>query len=169
MHEKQRVSPWEVLEGHKTAAPLSWAWFGAVRVERKPLRHQEVQRLLRHHTHSLHKPSSYFLEHPSFPPEEIEIPVEKVVIKEEIPFKMETPASDQSPRGASKRGQKTSQRRPRARRGAAANVPAPTQVHHTLSFIMEVVITDFPGFWWLSEHQYGNVRTEPTCVTMGRV
>ncbi len=127
LHEKQRVSPWEILEGQKTAAPLSWAWFGAVRIERKPLRHQEVQRLLRHHTHSLQKPASYYLEHPILPPEEIEPPVviEKVMMthqpKEEISslFKMEIPASDQSPRGGNKRGQKTSQRRPRGRRGAA--------------------------------------------------
>ena len=77
-YEKQRVSPWEVLEGHKTVAPLSWAWFGAVRIERKPLRHQEVQRILRHHTHSLQKPAAYFLEHPALPPEELEPPVEKV-------------------------------------------------------------------------------------------
>lgn len=131
LHEKQRVSPWEILEGHKTAAPLSWAWFGAVRIERKPLRHQEVQRLLRHHTHSLQKPATYYLEHPVLPPEELEPPmvVEKVVIhqpKEEISstFKMEIAASDQSPRGGSKRGQKTNQRRPRGRRGAAAAAAA---------------------------------------------
>lgn len=128
LHEKQRVSPWEILEGHKTVAPLSWAWFGAVRIERKPLRHQEVQRLLRHHTHSLQKPASYFLEHPALPPEELEPPVEKVQPKEEIVFKMDTPTSDQSPRGGTKRGQKTSQRRPRGRRGAAAAAAAATVI-----------------------------------------
>jgi len=126
LHEKQRVSPWEILEGHKTVAPLSWAWFGAVRIERKPLRHQEVQRLLRHHTHSMQKPASYFLEHPSLPPEELEPPVihEKIQPKEEVTFKMEIPMSDQSPRGATKRGAKTNQRRPRGRRGAAAAAAA---------------------------------------------
>lgn len=112
------------MEGHKTAAPLSWAWFGAVRVERKPLRHQEVQRLLRHHTHSLHKPASYFLEHPILPPEELDIPIEKIVPKDEVNFKMEIPTSDQSPRGGTKRGQKSNQRRPRGRRGAAAAAAA---------------------------------------------
>lgn len=40
LHEKQRVSPWDIIEGQKTPAPLSWAWFGAVRMERKPLRYQ---------------------------------------------------------------------------------------------------------------------------------
>lgn len=124
LHEKQRVSPWEILEGHKTVAPLSWAWFGAVRIERKPLRHQEVQRLLRHHTHALHKPASYYLEHPLLPPEDLEpLVVEKTIIKEEICFKTE-PTSDQSPRGGTKRGQKTNQRRPRGRRGAAAAAAA---------------------------------------------
>ena len=135
LHEKQRVSPWEILEGHKTAAPLSWAWFGAVRIERKPMRYQEVQRLQRHHTHSMQKPASYFLEHPVLPPEELEPPVmihENKIMpihhqpKEEMSnmFKMEIPPTDQSPRGGSKRGQKTNQRRPRGRRGAAAAAAA---------------------------------------------
>lgn len=133
LHDKQRVSPWEILEGHKTAAPLSWAWFGAVRIERKPLRYQEVQRLQRHHTHAMQKPASYFLEHPVLPPEELEPPImldNKVMAmhqpKEEIStlFKMELPPTDQSPRGGNKRGQKTNQRRPRGRRGAAAAAAA---------------------------------------------
>ncbi|MBM6588391.1 hypothetical protein, partial [Streptococcus pneumoniae] len=34
--EKQKVSPWDLLEGHKNPSPLSWTWFGAVRIERKP-------------------------------------------------------------------------------------------------------------------------------------
>ena len=40
---------------------------------------KEVQRILRHHTHSLTKPAAYFLEHPQLPPEELEPPPEKVV------------------------------------------------------------------------------------------
>ena len=34
--EKQKVNPWDILEGHKNPAPLSWTWFGAVKYERKP-------------------------------------------------------------------------------------------------------------------------------------
>ena len=72
----------------------------------------------------MQKPASYYLEHPSLPPEELEPPIEKVVPKEEVIFKMEIPMSDQSPRGATKRGQKSNQRRPRGRRGAAAAAAA---------------------------------------------
>ena len=39
--EKQKLSPWDILEGHKTPAPLSWTWFGAVKHERKPMRYEE--------------------------------------------------------------------------------------------------------------------------------
>ena len=39
--EKQKLSPWDILEGHKTPAPLSWAWFGGVKHERKPMRYEE--------------------------------------------------------------------------------------------------------------------------------
>ncbi|RZF38411.1 hypothetical protein LSTR_LSTR006537 [Laodelphax striatellus] len=75
--EKQRVSPWDVLEGSKNPAPLSWAWFGAVRMERKPLWYEENHRLLKYHTHSLVKPSSYFLEPIPLPPEDLDPPQEK--------------------------------------------------------------------------------------------
>lgn len=75
--EKQKVSPWDLLEGHKNPAPLSWSWFWAVRMERKPLRHEESHRLLLWHTHSLKKPSSYYLEPPPLPAEDLEPPPEK--------------------------------------------------------------------------------------------
>ena len=117
-------------------------------VERKTLRHQEVQRLLRHHTHALHKPASYFLEHPVFPQEDVEpLPVEKIVLsKEEVCFKMEIPTSNQSSKGGgggSKRGQKTNQRRLVGRRGggvataAAPIVPGahPVHFHHFALFL----------------------------------
>ena len=79
MIEKQRVSAWEILEGHKNPAPLSWSWFSAVRIERKPLWYEENHRLLKYHTHSLVKPSSYFLEPLPLPPEDMEPPIEKPV------------------------------------------------------------------------------------------
>ena len=41
---KQKVAPWDLLEGHKNPAPLSWSWFGAVRIERKPLKYEEQHR-----------------------------------------------------------------------------------------------------------------------------
>lgn len=75
--EKHKVTPWDLLEGHKNPAPLSWSWFWAVRMERKPLRHEESHRLLLWHTHSLKKPSSYYLEPPPLPAEDLEPPPEK--------------------------------------------------------------------------------------------
>ncbi|EEC08725.1 thyroid hormone receptor-associated protein, putative [Ixodes scapularis] len=69
--EKQCVSPWDLLEGHRNPAPLSWVWFGAVRMERKP-RPEESHRALLWHTHgSLAKPLGYFAEPPPLPPEEL--------------------------------------------------------------------------------------------------
>ena len=86
MADKQRVSVWDLLEGHKNPAPLSWAWFGAVKMERRPLAYEETHRLLKYHTHSLVKPSSYFYEPLPLPPEELEpLPSEKPV-KIEMPI-----------------------------------------------------------------------------------
>lgn len=77
--EKQRVSPWDILEGHKNPAPLSWSWFGAIRLERKPLWFEENHRLLKYHTHSMARPPSYYMEPPPLPPEDLEPPAEKPV------------------------------------------------------------------------------------------
>lgn len=49
------------MEGSKNPSPLSWAWFGAVRIERKPLRYEQDFRRLLHHTHPRRRPLSYFL------------------------------------------------------------------------------------------------------------
>lgn len=70
--DKQRVSAWELVEGGRSPAPLSWAWFGATRIERKPLTYETAHRLLKYHTHSLVKPLSYYLEPLPLPPEDIE-------------------------------------------------------------------------------------------------
>ncbi|XP_067143152.1 mediator of RNA polymerase II transcription subunit 12-like protein isoform X2 [Centruroides vittatus] len=115
--ETQKVSPWDLLEGHKNPAPLSWAWFGAVRLERKPLRQEEGHRLLLWHTHSLKKSSSYYLDPPPLPPEDLDPCPEKqlppVCLVEEIKRGRETP-SEQSPRGGAKKP-KTQRRRRQAK------------------------------------------------------
>ena len=41
LSEKVKISPWDILEGFKNPAPLSWSWFGAVKHDRKPLRMEE--------------------------------------------------------------------------------------------------------------------------------
>ncbi|XP_063890772.1 mediator of RNA polymerase II transcription subunit 12 isoform X1 [Helicoverpa armigera] len=70
--DKQRVSSWELVEGGRNPAPLSWAWFAATKIERKPLTYENAHRLLKYHTHSLVKPLSYFLEPLPLPPEDLE-------------------------------------------------------------------------------------------------
>ena len=61
--EKQKISPWDLLEGHKNPAPLSWSWFGAVKYERKPSRLEESFYELKYaNFSSLEKSNSYFLE-----------------------------------------------------------------------------------------------------------
>ncbi|EPY77895.1 mediator complex subunit 12-like protein [Camelus ferus] len=69
---KQKVSPWDLFEGQKNPAPLSWAWFGTVRVDRKVVKYEEQHHLLLYHTHPMPKPRSYYLEPLPLPPEEEE-------------------------------------------------------------------------------------------------
>ncbi|XP_045150934.1 mediator of RNA polymerase II transcription subunit 12-like protein [Echinops telfairi] len=69
---KQKVSPWDLFEGQKNPAPLSWAWFGTVRVDRKVIKYEEQHHLLLYHTHLMPKPRNYYLEPLPLPPEEEE-------------------------------------------------------------------------------------------------
>ncbi|XP_060517503.1 mediator of RNA polymerase II transcription subunit 12 isoform X2 [Cylas formicarius] len=104
--DKQRVSSWDILEGMKNPPPLSWSWFGAVRLERKPLTCEDTHRLLKFHTHNLQKPSSHYLDPPPLPPEDLE----------PIPDKpADTPSSvDQSPAALGKgRGKGQRKRKPK--------------------------------------------------------
>ncbi|KAE8584082.1 hypothetical protein XENTR_v10020816 [Xenopus tropicalis] len=71
---KQKISPWDLFEGIKQSAPLSWGWFGTVRVDRRVSRMEEQQRLLLYHTHLKPKPRSYYLENLPLPPEDEEPP-----------------------------------------------------------------------------------------------
>uniref|UniRef100_S4RBR3 Mediator complex subunit Med12 catenin-binding domain-containing protein n=1 Tax=Petromyzon marinus TaxID=7757 RepID=S4RBR3_PETMA len=71
---KQKVSPWDMFEGQKNPAPLSWAWFGAARVERRAPRYEEQHRLLLYHTHAHPRPLAYYLHPIPLPPEEVEPP-----------------------------------------------------------------------------------------------
>ncbi|KAI5712973.1 hypothetical protein M8J75_012739 [Diaphorina citri] len=124
--EKQKVSAWDLLEGQKNPTPLSWTWFGAVRIERKPLWYEENHRLLKYHTHCLTKPSSYFLEPLPLPPEDLEPPTEKPMMKSGGSLMgPDTPNSGEaSPRGT-KRGAKTPGGGPATqRRKKQAAVPA---------------------------------------------
>ncbi|XP_033637539.1 mediator of RNA polymerase II transcription subunit 12-like protein isoform X2 [Asterias rubens] len=85
---KQKINPWDTLEAFKNPAPLSWSFFGAVRMERKPLKYQEQFRLTHYHTHTREKPDDYYFQPPQLPPDEEEPPqpishneVEKVTME----------------------------------------------------------------------------------------
>nr|KAG5692294.1 hypothetical protein BaRGS_009504 [Batillaria attramentaria] len=54
--QKIKMSPWEVIEGHKNSAPISWAYFGAIRLEKKTLTYEDQHRLLLYHTHNMQQP-----------------------------------------------------------------------------------------------------------------
>lgn len=61
--EKHKVNSWDLLEGNsKNPAPLSWAWFGAVRMERRQMKYERGYQALKYHTHNLAKPKAYFYE-----------------------------------------------------------------------------------------------------------
>ena len=77
--QKIKMSPWEVIEGHKNPAPISWSYFGAIRLEKKTLTHEDQHRLLMYHTHSMRQPDSHYMQPPPLPPEELQPPPEKVV------------------------------------------------------------------------------------------
>ena len=70
--EKQKVSPWDILEGHKNPAPLSWNWFQAIKTERKPLKYEEAFQNMKYMKNTLLKPASYYLEDPPLPQEDLE-------------------------------------------------------------------------------------------------
>jgi mediator of RNA polymerase II transcription subunit 12 len=120
VNEKEKVSMWDLLEGHKNPAPLLWTWFGAVKMERKPLTYEENHRLLKYHTHSLVKPSTYYYEALPLPPEDAEEPMQD----KNRDDKADTPSSVESPAAPGSAKRKTT-KRPRKPKAAAT----PTQVN----------------------------------------
>jgi mediator of RNA polymerase II transcription subunit 12 len=60
-----------IFSGHKTPAPLSWSWFGAVKHERKPMKYEESFQELKHAS-IMEKPKEYFTDPPPLPPEDLE-------------------------------------------------------------------------------------------------
>jgi len=71
--EKQKISPWDLLEGHKNPAPLSLHWFQAVKHERVPMKYEEAFHQLKFCTNrTLQKPDSYYLDAPPLPPEDLQ-------------------------------------------------------------------------------------------------
>lgn len=69
--EKQKVNTWDLIEGNsKNPAPLSFAWFGAVKMERRPMKYEKGFELLKYHTHNLAKPRTYYYEPLTIPAKE---------------------------------------------------------------------------------------------------
>lgn len=99
--EKQRLSPWELLEGHKNPAPLSWTWFGALKIERKPMRTEENFVLMARHNHSIRKPTSFYLEAPPLPPEDEPAPPPPPILTQQTVMQtMAFPGKNSNPIGA---------------------------------------------------------------------
>ncbi|XP_034988306.2 mediator of RNA polymerase II transcription subunit 12-like protein isoform X3 [Zootoca vivipara] len=92
---KQKVSPWDLFEGNRNPAPLSWAWFGTVRIDRKVIKYEEQQHLLLYHAHSKPKPRSYYLEPLPLPPEEEEEEEEPASPASQEPERKSAELSDQ--------------------------------------------------------------------------
>nr|XP_034988306.1 mediator of RNA polymerase II transcription subunit 12-like protein isoform X2 [Zootoca vivipara] len=92
---KQKVSPWDLFEGNRNPAPLSWAWFGTVRIDRKVIKYEEQQHLLLYHGHSKPKPRSYYLEPLPLPPEEEEEEEEPASPASQEPERKSAELSDQ--------------------------------------------------------------------------
>lgn len=126
MTEKEKVSMWDLLEGHKNPGPLLWSWFGAVKMERKPLTYEENHRLLKFHTHSLVKPSSFYYEPLPLPPEDAEEPM----LDKNRDEKDDTPSSVESPSGMGSARKKAAKkpRKPKAAGTPTANVPMQNQI-----------------------------------------
>ncbi|XP_032453194.1 mediator of RNA polymerase II transcription subunit 12 isoform X4 [Nasonia vitripennis] len=122
VYNAQRVSAWELLEGHKNPAPLSWAWFRAVRLERKPLTYQNAHKLLRYHTHSQTRPASYYLEPPPLPPEDLEPDKKELeTCKADTPMSIDSPGRMMAAMGGIGKGKalKPSKRHRRNKNGPA--------------------------------------------------
>ena len=95
---KQKFSAWELMEGHKNPAPLAWAWFGAVKVERKPLKYEQEFRKLMHHTHPMRKPLSYYINPlPDEEEEEEEEEEDKMDVEETAAEKSSRPSTPFTP------------------------------------------------------------------------
>ena len=57
----QYINAWDLLEESKNSGPLNLAMFGAVKIEKKPVRYIEESLRLIHHSHQKRKPLSYYL------------------------------------------------------------------------------------------------------------
>uniref|UniRef100_A0A9J8AS79 Mediator complex subunit 12 n=1 Tax=Cyprinus carpio carpio TaxID=630221 RepID=A0A9J8AS79_CYPCA len=147
---KQKISPWDVFEGLKHSAPLSWGWFGSVRVDRKVTKYEEQQRLLLYHTHIKPKPRSYYLAPLNLPQEEEEppTPVPPEPDKKVDPGKPEKSASsvaaDPSKKKKKKKPTSANKQEVNMRKEAKNASPMNIFVFFIRSFRSNFLINSFP-------------------------
>lgn len=127
---KQKISPWELFEGLKpSTAPLSWAWFGTVRVDRRVARGEEQQRLLLYHTHLRPRPRAYYLEPLPLPPEDEEPPAPALLEPEKkAPEPPKTDKPGTAPPSTEERKKKSTKGKKRSQPATKSEAsPYPTQ------------------------------------------
>ncbi|XP_052783955.1 mediator of RNA polymerase II transcription subunit 12-like protein isoform X1 [Mya arenaria] len=120
----EMVSPWDVIESSRNPPPLSWTFFGGVRVEKKPLKYEDQHRMLLYHTHNLQKSAKYYLDPPTLPPEELEPPPEKIQQEEKPREPVKAASSLES--NKSKNSARRNRRTPR-NNSSTYTQPAPRQ------------------------------------------
>lgn len=153
---KQKISPWDLFEGLKPSAPLSWGWFGTVRVDRRVARGEEQQRLLLYHTHLRPRPRAYYLEPLPLPPEDEEPPAPTLLEPEKKapePPKTDKPGaappSTEERKKKSTKGKKRSQPPTKTEVSAAPPNPHPFMLPQPLSLCPHLII--LCSFWFLRE------------------
>ncbi|XP_071949352.1 mediator of RNA polymerase II transcription subunit 12-like protein isoform X1 [Antedon mediterranea] len=108
---KQKVNPWDMLEANKNPAPLSWTWFGAVRLERKPLKYMEQYRLNLYHNHDHTKSDAYYLQPPELPADEEPPPAPAQEVEKPIPETEVTQRETKTSTDSNKKKRQTTKRK----------------------------------------------------------
>lgn len=152
---KQKISPWDLFEGLKLSAPLSWGWFGTVRVDRRVARGEEQQRLLLYHTHLRPRPRAYYLEPLPLPPEDEEPPTPTLLEPEKKapePPKTDKPGaappSTEERKKKSTKGKKRSQPATKTEASASLATVLPQPLFMTLCIIESLW---FKGMWCMGK------------------
>ena len=153
---KQKISPWDLFEGLKPSAPLSWGWFGTVRVDRRVARGEEQQRLLLYHTHLRPRPRAYYLEPLPLPPEDEEPPAPTLLEPEKKapePPKTDKPGaappSTEERKKKSTKGKKRSQPAAKTEVSTAAAIPVhaiPVHVFPSPTLFLILVVGGLGAF-----------------------
>lgn len=128
----------------KPSAPLSWGWFGTVRVDRRVARGEEQQRLLLYHTHLRPRPRAYFLEPLPLPPEDDEPPAPTLLEPEKkAPEPPKADKAGAAPASTEERKKKSTKGKKRSQPAAKTEVRAvPGRCFHSLCLSMIL-----PRFW----------------------